>query len=396
MLLRRINLSESVFAMTRKVEICNVKHIRICGGDNLYCGHPRHGGIYNFGGGEIAVVHYHASCVYQKPSDVHHEQVGYMKRAKYLLQRSLDNGETWPKEYNVTLFDRAMPLEKQREWLAQRVTEREEIDMSQPDSVLVVLRAYAGKPYIGVLDEVHYEDVLSILRSRDRGHTWEKAPIIIRPPQKDEVLTFSSNYLKMPDKSILLTLQHQKPNALNLSDLFCSEDNGLTWRYLSTVARDIYKEVTLAYPTLLALPDGRILCTLGALSPNGVRWNSVTFSDDGGLTWSEPKRITRWGTSAYPVLLKDGRIVVVYAWRESRPLGIRGKVSEDMGETWSDEFIVRGDAAGWDLGYPVATRLDDGTVFAVYYYNIDDEVYRERDCKKCGRRFIAGTYFTVE
>ncbi|UCE10706.1 MAG: exo-alpha-sialidase, partial [Candidatus Thorarchaeota archaeon] len=346
--------------MENEVSISDVEHIRICGGDDLYCGHPRHGGLYSFEGNELALVHYHAPCAYQRPSDVHHEQVGYMRRAKYLMQRSLDGGKTWPEKYNTTLFDRSMSLEKQREWLNQRVEKREAIDMSLPDSMFVVLRAYAGDPYIGVLDAVHHRDVLFIRRSKDRGHTWEEAPIVIRPVQKGSVLTFSGNYLKLQDGSVLLTLSHQRPDGLSLSEIYCSEDNGISWYYLSTIGRDIFNEVHLGYPTLLGLPDGKILCTLGALSPNGVRWNSVTFSDDNGLTWREPKRITRWGTSPYPVLLDDGRVLMVYAWRETEPYGIRGKVSDDLGETWSKEFIIRGDAAGWDLGYPVATQLANG------------------------------------
>ena len=37
-------------------DLKDVRHIKHCGSKQTYCGHPRQCGIYNFGGGEIAVV----------------------------------------------------------------------------------------------------------------------------------------------------------------------------------------------------------------------------------------------------------------------------------------------------------------------------------------------------
>jgi hypothetical protein len=178
--------------------------------------------------------------------------------------------------------------------------------------------------------------------------------------------------------------------------IYCSEDNGLTWHYLATIASNPFGKTLISYPALLALSDGRILSTLG--SCRGALWVCVSFSDDGGLTWSEPKRITRWGTSPYPVLLNDGRILIVYAWRETPPLGIRGKISDDGGKTWSEEFIIRGGGASGDLGYPVATQLDDGRIFVAYYFNVDDDVARGGKLGDFpgGRRFLAGTTFYLD
>ena len=58
--------------------------------------------------------------------------------------------------------------------------------------------------------------------------------------------------------------------------------------------------------------------------------------------------------SPWPMLLRDGRIVVIFARRKA-PNGIGLIVSEDDGRTWSDEVILRNDAPSSDLGYPVAT-----------------------------------------
>ena len=64
-------------------------------------------------------------------------------------------------------------------------------------------------------------------------------------------------------------------------------------------------------------------------------------------------------------------------------------VSEDDGDSWSAEGIIRGDASDWDLGYPVAIQLDDGRIFTAYYY-------MEKDGANFGgARHIAGSFFRL-
>jgi len=155
----------------------------------------------------------------------------------------------------------------------------------------------------------------------------------------------------------------------------------------------------------------------------------MAYSDDGGLSWSDVRPIGQLGyspwvsrrpsglysrprtvrdpagrlvetyeprptgaalfRSPYPLLLRDGRIVVLYG-RRKPPYGMGGIVSEDGGETWSQEFVLRDDANCGDLGYPVATELEDGRIFTAYYYNLDD------GNKFGGTRYIAGSFFRVK
>ncbi|MCB0121529.1 MAG: exo-alpha-sialidase, partial [Caldilineaceae bacterium] len=84
----------------------------------------------------------------------------------------------------------------------------------------------------------------------------------------------------------------------------------------------------------------------------------------------------------------DGRLLASYGYRV-KPYGIRAKLSEDDGQTWGPELILRADAGSWDLGYPRAVNLDNGKVMVAYYINrADDEV----QCNG-GVRHIAGTVF---
>ena len=59
------------------------------------------------------------------------------------------------------------------------------------------------------------------------------------------------------------------------------------------------------------------------------------------------------------VKLKDGRLALTYGFRHA-PYGIRARLSEDKGKTWSPEIILRDDGGNWDLGYPRTIQRDDG------------------------------------
>ena len=50
-------------------DLAEMHHVRLCCGKDHYCGHPRQSGIYNFGAGELAVLHSHAPCAYREPEE---------------------------------------------------------------------------------------------------------------------------------------------------------------------------------------------------------------------------------------------------------------------------------------------------------------------------------------
>ena len=74
--------------------------------------------------------------------------------------------------------------------------------------------------------------------------------------------------------------------------------------------------------------------------------------------------------------------------RRRVPAGIGGILSEDGGKTWSNEFVIRDDASGTDIGYAVAVEVEDGRIFTAYYYMVDGNT-RETP------RFIAGSFFSI-
>ena len=65
--------------------------------------------------------------------------------------------------------------------------------------------------------------------------------------------------------------------------------------------------------------------------------------------------------------LRDGRLALLYGNRDS--YAICSRISEDGGNNWSDEIVLRGGGANGDMGYVRAVVLDDGTLVAAYYIN---------------------------
>ena len=95
------------------------------------------------------------------------------------------------------------------------------------------------------------------------------------------------------------------------------------------------------------------------------------LSPDNGSSWyllDEPT-INNGGNPPSMIRMKDGRIALTYGSREL-PYGIRAKISDDEGLTWSEEYILRNDGNSWDLGYPRTVQRKDGKLVTVYYFNV--------------------------
>ena len=370
----------------RSVKIADVVHSRIAGGTNLWCTWPRTGGIHNFGDGEIVFAYTEKACAYRTSEDVQHSE----NAARLVLCRTLDGGKTWPEDLRQTVRDNREPFD---EWI-QQGEEPQSIDMTGEDAIFIFWR-YRMSDW-----SQPHRVITFAMRSTDRGRRWHM-PAVIVPPYRLQCIWGATNYLKMPDGTILAGFGAHRydpgsgdneARGMLRAVLYISRDQGLHWYFLSTIAYEIRDDASASYPAFVLLPSGRILCTVGYRG--GSSWTSATYSDDYGRTWTEPRRINDLGDQANLCRLSDGRIVCIYGYRFV-PYGIRGIVSEDDGQTWSEEFVIRDDGAGPDLGYPVITELADGRVSVIYYFNLADE---DIDYKrlKGGRRFIAASTFRLD
>ena len=159
-----------------------------------------------------------------------------------------------------------------------------------------------------------------------------------------------------------------------------SEDEGRTWRTLSHIQNT--ERFSFSEPAIIETRDGRLLTLLR------VDWDPVpaeerpdaarvgygyylyrSWSADGGRNWEAPERLPIWGHPPYLLRLRSGSLLLVYGHRRE-PYGIRAALSRDEGQTWDPagiRTVHRFDPGSYDLGYPVATQLADGSIVCAYY-----------------------------
>ncbi len=419
--------------------ITDAEHVQVDYAKDRYAGHPRQGGIFNYGNGEIAIMYNRAPCAYRARTDISHSGLnGYISRAQVIMARSFDGGRTWDRANDVVVFDQTRPAGERRAYVLQIENDlavqraridltardtargpqrpapegelapcivREQIDLTSPDAAIYFGRTHFGDPTLMVELGLCFS-----LRSRDRGRTWESVPTPIRPPAGYVWVHKDGHPLaQMPDGTHLGAMTVQREDGLGGVHLYGSDDNGLSWEPLARIAADPTGDGRPTYAGLLLLPSGRLQAYM--LHINGLRDAiQMNYSDDGGYSWSTPKPIVRWGQSPWvsrrhgsqssygptgkfyrspwPMRLADGRIVVIFG-RRKVPYGIGLIVSEDDGQTWSQEQVLRDDASTPDIGYPVATETAPGRIFTAYYYTLDD------GNGFCGTRFIAGSLFGI-
>lgn len=423
----------------RKVKVADIRHVRVFYNETMYAGHTNRGGIWNFGDGEIAVAHLVKKVNYATGANVaspFHHDYSRAEGSGVMINRSFDNGATWPDSEKKWIWNNDRPVELILEWLRPVDTkEREQIDLSDPNAIIHFSPSeylkyplgggdIRGRPnanfYVGKRPDKLYGPVFS-LRSRDRGRTWEShATLIEGEPAEGGLIAANLGHVRF-DNGVLGIVGSTVRNGRHTACFYASYDNGLTWQFVSEVARatndnDLSQRYT--YLGVHRLPDGRLLCSMYRL-PNSYIY--VSTSRDDGMTWTEPRAIVSPGTyslpltgaeperaigdsdapsrryrSPYTLVLKSGRILTIFARREYPARGgrgILGVLSDDLGETWSEEFVIRGDAYTWDCGYPVATELSDGRIFTAYYITSKGD---KPVPLHSAVRYIAGTHFRLE
>lgn len=148
-----------------------------------------------------------------------------------------------------------------------------------------------------------------------------------------------------------------------------SSDGGFTWAVRGEVP--IPEEDVELYhePHVIELTDGRLMGVIRYHIPKEQGYGldtCLSFSDDGGKTWTEPERMNIAGSPPHLLRHSSGAIVLTYGYREIG-YGQRARISRDEGKTWSEDIIIRDDGETGDLGYPGSIELDDGSIYTVYY-----------------------------
>lgn len=170
-----------------------------------------------------------------------------------------------------------------------------------------------------------------------------------------------------------------------------SKDGGLTWGPAQEILR--HPEAHLCEPGVIRSPDGKQLAML--LRENSRKLNSfVSFSDDEGATWSEPRELpgSLTGDRHVGKYAPDGRLLIVF---RDKTL-ISPTTGDWVGWVGSYDDLVQGRAGeyrirlmdnteGGDCAYPGLELLPDGTfVTATYGHWMKGE-----------EPYIAGVRFTL-
>jgi len=206
-------------------------------------------------------------------------------------------------------------------------------------------------------------------RSTDDGHTWDwqEEPIDSAPYADaftaERIVELDSGRLVMA----CYTPSLQEPYH-NVSILYASDDGGVSWRYLSTIA-DV-PGISLNEPSLLQTRSGRLI---SVLRTDAGHFYYQAVSDDRGESWraAAPCAIPGRNNPASLVQLDNGTLLCVHGSRAD-PVGMYVVASMDDGDTWelAKRRVIRDDLANWDTTYPSTALMPDGRILTVYYINI--------------------------
>jgi hypothetical protein len=332
---------------------------------------------------------------YGKVDSLNHNVVMRRGETSLLSVRSHDRGKTW--DSNAPQVHAGSAPSGPHDGSGENITELGPLDFADKNTLLWTTCTAFGTPNSRPFVRI----------SKDAGRNWSRS---YRLPMEGMpgISSNSSQMLRSDGRSMLFLTMITKDGWSRRPMVYLSTADQSTWHFMSfiTPKEDPYGAAdgdwqTLAssfafgghrwfYPRGLQLPSGRILCTLRCQrSPQGDMWSEMYYSDDGGGTWGFRSRINDFGAPTNLVRMQDGRLVAVYGYRLP-PYGVRAAVSEDEGETWEPEVVLRDDGGSWDLGYPNAVESTRGKIAAVYYFNSKhDKVQADG-----GVRHIARTVFT--
>ena len=275
---------------------------------------------------------------------------------EHMLARSVDGGGTWKLEKASTLLPppqpghiAGVPTEKGKDPVALTTP----IDFTAPGFALTAR-----------MSDIHVGPSW-FFYTTDKGRTWN-GPFTL-PDFGQKGIAARTDYIVDGPRTLTMFLTAAKSNGRE-GRVICvrTTDGGVKWDRVGMVGPEPEGNDFAIMPSSLRVSPTSILTLV-----RHRRWIESYRSDDNGATWTHVVRAvpdTGRGNPPSLVRLNDGRFVVTYGYR-AEPFGIRARVSRDEGKTWSDDIILRSDAADWDLGYTRTVQRPDGKLVTVYYYN---------------------------
>ena len=314
-------------------------------------GWPANNGIWQWGDEILVgfdVVYYKEPDPDIDPTDHHFDREKPKHKA---LARSLDGGRTWTIE--------------------------------EPENFAGQGREAAASP--GGINFTHPGFAMRVGGSQffvsyDKGRNWQ-GPYQIEMGGGEKKLTSRTDYI-VNGKDDCLLFMSARHGAVRDDRAMCARtiDGGKTFEFVSWMTK-VYppQRMRSVMPSTVLISDTGLVSALRRKlrldDPKcELNWIDVYISEDSGENWRFLSKVAdtdndEWnGNPPSMVRLDDGRLCVTYGYR-GWPWGIRAKLSDDDGKTWSDEIVLRDDGLNWDLGYTRTVQRTDGRLVTIYYYN---------------------------
>lgn len=333
----------------------NVRHVKVFYEKGRFGGWPANYGIWIWGN-EILTGF---SRGYDKDlGDLHH--IDRQKPEEYLLARSLDGGETWSIEnpaaqgYIIPQGKALHGTELPGVAIKPSVDCPGEINFQHPDFALTFRMASIDNGP----SRFYY--------TYDRGHNWE-GPFRL-PDMGTPGVAARTDYIAEGPHACMFFLTAAKANGQE-GRPFCARTNDgcKTWEFISYIGLEPSGYAIM--PATVRLSKTELFTVIRRRDGDHGFLESYR-SEDNGLTWnyvSNPAEDLGPGNPASLIKLTDGRLCLTYGCRKA-PFPMCAKLSRDGGQTWSPEIRLREDGLSQDIGYPRSVQRPDGNVVTLYYY----------------------------
>jgi len=349
-----------------------MKHVVLYREPGRYAAWPANYGIWSWGD-EIVVGF---------TSGYHLNDGGFHARDKTkpftaMQARSLDGGDTWttepmplrtPGNHGLSTGEHAAAAAGGTGGVAEDRNEPVPYpggtDFTHPDFAML----FARKDLTGGAMSWFYT-------STDRCRSWQ-GPYAL-PTMGLVGISARTDYIVAGPRELLLFLTAPTiPGTETGSRTFCARtvDGGLTFDFVSWIG-DAPEGGFDIMPAGVRLADGRLLVATRdrrVAADRSDNWIDLYGSADNGASWRYMSRpVPESGNGGNPptlTRLADGRLCLTYGFRNA-PYGIRARLSEDDGQTWGADIVLRQDAGSHDIGYTRTVQRPDGKLVTAYYYN---------------------------